>query len=67
MSQLIKCNGCKEEISINAKRCPCCGKKASVKTPLRTWLLVMLFLMAIYNIGEIHAGLTGTLSVSAPQ
>ena len=50
MAGLIKCKGCGEEISKNAKVCPHCGEPAPKKTSLLTWLVLILFIVAIFNI-----------------
>jgi len=62
MAGLTKCKGCGNEISKNAKVCPNCGEPAPKKTSFLTWLVLILFIIGIFNIDT-----TTTGSSSAPK
>ena len=49
MAKLIKCAGCGEEISKNAKSCPHCGEPKAKPTSLLTWLVLILFIIGIFG------------------
>lgn len=49
---LKECKGCGKEISKNAKVCPYCGEPAPKKTSLLTWLVLILFIVGIFNVGN---------------
>lgn len=52
MAGLKECKGCGKEISKNAKVCPHCGEPAPKKTSLLTWLVLILFIVGIFNLGN---------------
>ena len=43
MAKMIKCKGCGEQISKNAKSCPKCGEPAPKKTSLFAWIFLIGF------------------------
>ena len=49
MAKLIKCKSCGEDISKNAKVCPKCGEPTPKKTSLVTWLVLILFIVFMFN------------------
>jgi len=51
MAKLIKCAGCGEEISKNAKSCPHCGEPKEESTSLLTWIIV--FAIGFFIFGSI--------------
>lgn len=58
MGKMIKCKGCGEEISKKAKICPKCGEPAPKKTSLLTWLVGILFIVALINYGNNNSNKT---------
>ena len=49
MAKLIKCAGCGEEISKNAKACLHCGEPKAKSTSMLTWLVLILFIIGIFG------------------
>lgn len=49
MAKLIKCKGCGAQISKQAKACPQCGEPVPKGTSLLTWLVLIVFLIVIFQ------------------
>jgi len=67
MAQLIQCTGCGKEICGNSRKCTYCGEPVTTKIPFRTWLILILLLVVMYNIGNIDTGLSDTISATTSK
>ena len=70
MAKLVKCKGCGEEISKNAKACPKCGEPAPAKTSTATWLfliILVLFMFVVPNIKDNSTSVTHPNSSSPKE
>ena len=74
MAKLIKCTGCGEKISKNAKSCPHCGEPKAKSTSLLTWLVLILFIIGIFgsispdsNTSSSSVSKTITTTMTAPK
>jgi len=62
MAKLIKCSGCGEMISKNAKACPHCGEPVPKGTSLLTWLVLILLIFGFF--GALTPDKSSTSSIS---